>query len=202
MAKVVNNICVYQHRRLDNNEIFYIGIGNLKRPYKKQNRSKFWNNIVNKTEYTVEILFKELSKEEACNIEKYLIKFYGRKDLGLGNLVNMTDGGDGMINLSNESKFRISKANIGNKYSLGRKRTEEYKLNASITRIGKKTSQDTKRKISEAIGKLILNTQTGIFYNGCKSASIAHNINMKTLSNQLNGISPNKTNLIFVEDVC
>ena len=41
---------VYRHRRLDNNQIFYIGIGNKeKRAYIKTKRSKFWNKINNKT---------------------------------------------------------------------------------------------------------------------------------------------------------
>ena len=52
---------VYSHTRLDNNEIFYIGIGvhrkddKYKRAYKKD-RSLFWKNIVNKTNYSVNIL--------------------------------------------------------------------------------------------------------------------------------------------------
>jgi uncharacterized protein involved in tellurium resistance len=31
--------------------------------------------------------------EEACKKETFFISYYGRKDLGLGSLVNMTDGG-------------------------------------------------------------------------------------------------------------
>jgi len=89
---------VYQHRREDTNEVFYIGIGEtLKRAYQKKARSIFWISLTNKHSYTVEILFDNLTWEQACKKEKELIREYGRRDLGLGPLVNMTDGGDGAI---------------------------------------------------------------------------------------------------------
>jgi hypothetical protein len=89
---------LYRHIRLDKNEPFYIGIGaedNYKRAYNKNKRSIFWKNISNKTQYEVEILLDNITKEEACNKEIEFIALYGRKDLGLGSLVNMTDGGEG-----------------------------------------------------------------------------------------------------------
>ena len=58
---------VYRHIRLDNNKVFYVGIGNEKRPYSKHGRNKHWNNIVNKTDYFVEIIAKNISLEDACN---------------------------------------------------------------------------------------------------------------------------------------
>ena len=73
--KVMVNV-VYQHIRLDNNSIFYIGIGSVKRPYDKRMRSKFWNSIVNKVGYKVEIIYENLTWKEACNLEKSLIKKY------------------------------------------------------------------------------------------------------------------------------
>ena len=45
---------VYKHIRLDNNEIFYVGIGNdnnYKRAYQKISRNIFWKRVVNKTKY-------------------------------------------------------------------------------------------------------------------------------------------------------
>ena len=87
---------VYQHRRNDTGEIFYIGIGNEDRAHSKHQRSNWWNSVVNKHGYSVEILQTNLTWQEACKEEKRLIKLYGRKDLGLGTLVNMTDGGDGI----------------------------------------------------------------------------------------------------------
>lgn len=110
---------VYQHIRLDTNEIFYIGIGkSQKRAFSINNRNKHWHNIVNKTNYKIEILHNNISCWKlACNIEIHLIQIYGRKDLELGTLVNMTDGGDGILN---------------SKHNLGKKHSEETKLKMSI----------------------------------------------------------------------
>lgn len=100
---------VYQHRRTDTNEIFYIGIGKKEsRPYSKHNRGKFWKDFTKNHSYTVEILYENISWEEACEIEKRLIKEIGRRDLGLGPLINMTDGGDGAPNLSEHSRKKMA----------------------------------------------------------------------------------------------
>ena len=52
------NYYVYQHTRLDTNEVFYIGISKVKK-YKrardKYDRSDFWKRIVNKTKYKIDI---------------------------------------------------------------------------------------------------------------------------------------------------
>ena len=86
---------VYTHTRLDTNEVFYVGISvGEKRAYSTK-RTAPWRAIANKTEYRVDITHTDLVWEEACAIEKYLIDFYGRRDLGKGPLVNLTDGGDG-----------------------------------------------------------------------------------------------------------
>ena len=96
---------VYQHIRLDTDEVFYIGIGSdtdgkYKRAYKKNGRNNpHWNNIVNKAGYRVEILTDNVSWEEACEEEKILIKYYGRKNLNEGKLVNFTDGGEGSLGI-------------------------------------------------------------------------------------------------------
>jgi hypothetical protein len=85
---------VYEHVRNDTNEVFYVGIGeNNKRAYSKYNRNPYWHNIVNKHGYTINIIHTDISWKYACEIEKELIAKYGRKNLGLGNLVNCTDGG-------------------------------------------------------------------------------------------------------------
>jgi hypothetical protein len=100
---------VYQHRRKDTNQVFYVGIGKSeKRAYNKTKRYKQWKDFVKNHDYIVEITHRDVIWEEACSIEKYLISFYGRRDLGLGSLVNQTDGGDGVINLSEDSRSKMS----------------------------------------------------------------------------------------------
>jgi hypothetical protein len=153
MEKMLNNIyCVYRHRRLDNNQIFYIGIGNHERPYVKYDRNKYWNNIVNKVGYTVEVLVNELDWETACELEILLISEYGRKNNKTGILCNMTDGGDGILGYKHtkESIEKIRQATI-NKIS-----TEEYKLKMYNVHKGRKCSEETKLKMSiSATGKIV-----------------------------------------------
>lgn len=141
-----NNIVVYRHVRLDTNEVFYIGIGCEKRPDSKRHRNKWWHNIVNKTDYRVDILFDDLTWEEACKKEKEFITLYGRRDLNTGTLVNMTDGGDGMLGriMTDEIKLKIGLGNKGKTY------TDETKLKMSQALKGKKLSEEHKQKLSQA----------------------------------------------------
>lgn len=93
-----NNKVVYIHRKKSDDTIFYVGMGNSYRPYDKHKskRSRYWLSTVNKNGYYVEVLFEGLSAEEAFEIEIYLISKFGRKDKGLGPLVNLSDGGEGV----------------------------------------------------------------------------------------------------------
>lgn len=130
-----NTSYVYRHRRFDTNQIFYVGIGrakNYSRSYVKTNRSDFWNNIINKTNYSVEIIANNLSWSDTCELECLLISEYGRKDLKLGLLVNMTNGGDGSTGVK-QTKESIQKRIIAN---TGKKRTEESKLKMSLSMTG------------------------------------------------------------------
>lgn len=105
---------VYQHRRLDTGDIFYIGIGKtLKRAYSKHGRSKPWRDLTRYRKWEVEILFENLEWNSACEKERELIKLYGRRDLNEGSLVNMTDGGDGVENPSEEVRKKNGDAHRG-----------------------------------------------------------------------------------------
>ena len=87
---------VYQHRRKDTGEIFYIGIGeSIKRAYDKTNRNEIWKRIAQETEYDIEIIENNISREEAKNIERKLISEYGRIDKSTGILSNKSIGGEG-----------------------------------------------------------------------------------------------------------
>ena len=153
---------VYQHIRLDRNEVFYVGIGSdsrNQRAFNKLNRTKFWKSVLAKTEIKVEILKENISWDDACKLEKQLIKKYGRKDLGLGTLVNLTDGGDGAngCKRTDEHKKILSERMKGKKLSLGIKRTAEHKNKISQQMKGKryalglKRTDEHKRKISEGV---------------------------------------------------
>lgn len=98
--------------------------------------------------------------------------------------------------LSNETKLKISKNN--SKHFLGKKHSEESKIIMSYAKKGKKLSNDHIKKASESRKKIILNTETGIYYFGNKDASKSLNININTLYSYLSGFKPNKTSLIYV----
>lgn len=141
---------VYRHIRLDKNEPFYIGIGTSKyynRAYRNKNRSNLWKRIANKSEYEVEILLDNLTWDEACEKEKEFIALYGRKDLKTGCLANMTDGGDGAINLivSKETREKVAEANRRRIF------TDEDRKNISIRHTGRVKSEETRKKLSNSL---------------------------------------------------
>ena len=105
---------------------FYIGKGNLKRAFLLKRNNAFYENVVSKIrsedlEPKVEILHECETEEAAFIKEKLEISFYGRRDLGTGCLVNLTDGGDGVI-VSQKSEHFIADLSIrmiGNKFGKG-----------------------------------------------------------------------------------
>ena len=87
---------VYQHRRKDTGEIFYIGIGETeKRAYDKTGRNNIWKRIAQETEYDIEIIKNNITRKEARDIERRLIEQYGRRDKKTGILANKSIGGEG-----------------------------------------------------------------------------------------------------------
>ena len=124
---------VYEHIRKDTGEVFYVGIGkDIRRSKSKSNRNPHWHHIVDLHGYSINITHQGLTWEEACIIESQKINEYGRRDLGLGKLVNMTDGGEGIPNLSPTSKKSISDNMTGNKnHRFGKFGSETY--NSKLT---------------------------------------------------------------------
>ena len=97
---------VYAHKRLDTDEIFYIGKGSKNRAYSKNNRNNYWFNIVNKYGYEVEILHSELEELDAFNKEIELIKT-------LHPVANLTKGGEGgntfeLMSTEDKEAFRLA----------------------------------------------------------------------------------------------
>lgn len=142
---MINNNCLYFHINPLKNEIFYVGIGDIKRPYNKKKRNIYWNNTVKKYGLIIDIAHNGLSWKEACELEMFYIKKLGRKDLGKGNLVNLTDGGEGAFGVkkSDELKERLRILN------LGKKQNEIAKQNQIKAQTGRRHSEETKKKMSE-----------------------------------------------------
>lgn len=95
-----------------------------------------WNNVQH------EILYNELSKEEAEEKEIELIAKYRSNECEFG--YNVANGGNTTGTVSEETKRKISNANKGKQIST------ETKEKISNTLKGHKLSDETKQKMSEA----------------------------------------------------
>ena len=218
---------VYRHIRLDKNEPFYIGIGKFeKRAFFTHNRNKFWNNIISKTEYEVQILFDELTWEQACDKEKEFITLYGRKNNGTGILCNMTDGGDGKLGnkynvgrkhseeakrkMSEKSKNRTPDEQTREKMrfaKIGKKRperTSEHRMNLSIVQKGKPKSEEAKKNMSLAhIGQKPHNMKSviieGVLYESLTEASKQFGIQHQTVKKRIKSKSNKFVNWSFFQ---
>jgi hypothetical protein len=137
---------VYQHRRLDTGEIFYIGVGKeKKRAFSTKSRNKHWRNVVKKAKgFEADILLDGISWEEAIKIEIGMIHDIGRKDLNLGPLVNETDGGEGRLGSRSEEEKAKHRG-----YTHTSQAIEKMKL-AALNREKRTLSNETKNKISNS----------------------------------------------------
>ena len=202
---------VYRHRRLDTFKVFYIGIGKTeKRAYSKKSRNKWWKNIILKTEYSVEIIIEDISWKEAQEVEVLLISEYGRRDLGLGNLVNLTNGGEGTqgIIVSDKTKQNMSISATGRKHSEESKEknriassnvSEETKLKRYLKNKGLKRTPEQCKRISESkMNTLLLDVINGIYYKSMSEVCRIFGYSRKGIIRKLDNIEKNDTNLIRV----
>jgi len=191
-------------------------------------RNNIWKKISSKTNIEIEILLDNLTWEQACEKEKEFISLYGRIDKGTGILANLTDGGDGTIGLlvSKEKRQMMRNRFKGeNNPMYGRKLSKESIEKGKLKRIGipawnkGKTgiySESCLKKMSElrigqkawnkgmtnvngiGMAKLVIDLETGIYYESARLAAIAKNMKHSTLKSMLNGTNKNSTSLLYV----
>lgn len=149
----------YMHIRKDSNQPFYIGKGSGNRAFWTHGRNKHWSNIAKKHGFEVTILANWENEKDAFEHEKFLIACF--KNMGIG-LVNLTDGGDGASGqkFSDEQKEKMSivhKKLYADGYKnpkgmLGKKHSEETKrkMKESHAKRDRSISDETKKKISES----------------------------------------------------
>ena len=146
---------LYRHIRLDKNEPFYIGIGSdsngkYSRAFAiKTGRNPLHQNILNKTVVEVEILLDDLTWEEACEKEKEFIKLYGRIDLGVGCLSNMTNGGEGVFGKIVTDEMKNYLSTIGKLKIVSDISKEKNRQ----SHLGKEASSESKQKCSISLKK-------------------------------------------------
>lgn len=133
---------IYRHIRHDTNDVFYIGKGTIcydykdplllyRRAYEKRGRNSHWQNITNVTPYSVEIMYESKDESLILEKEKEFIALYGRRSLGNGSLVNLTDGGEGMSGISH-SEDTLNKHFRGQGNPMyGKKFSDEHKMRIS-----------------------------------------------------------------------
>ena len=99
---------VYAYLRKSTLTPYYIGKGKGSRAWAKDH-----NVLVPNDPTRIVIVEANLTDTGACAIERRLIEWYGRKDLGTGILRNLTDGGNGTAGRvhTDQTKKLIGEAN-------------------------------------------------------------------------------------------
>lgn len=143
------------------NEPFYVGKGISERAWSHLYR-KGIHPFIQRLQYMKKNninpiigIYAKLDEEFAHLLEMELISKFGRKDLGLGPLLNLSDGGEGNGNRSDEYKKKMSESKKGSiPWNLGIPLSTETKEKISGILSGRKLPEETKMKMSNAsIGK-------------------------------------------------
>ena len=200
MLKVKNNYTVYMHLFPNNKK--YIGITSKKTKQRWESGTGYitqklmnraiekykWENIEHK------ILYKNLTKEQAEQKEIDLMKKYKTNNPKYG--YNVENGGNSIGKHSKETRLKISiankgkknpkvsKANKGNKYCLGRIMSEESKNKISNANKGKHMSPNTEfKKGYSNVSRMrkVICLETGKVYSSMTKASKETNISLANI---------------------
>ena len=173
-----------------------------KRLYNK-NITKLYDSLMkygvkNHVFKVIEVCDKELLNKR----ERHYQEYYNSIDMGLNNQFQGTETKKQVHSKSTIKKIReLAK---GNKRCLGRVLSEDTKRKIGNANKGKKSflnkthSLKTKQKMSLSSGKLILNTETGVFHLSAKELSVLISIPSSTLVARLNGRMKNDTPYRYV----
>lgn len=218
---------VYLHHRHDNGAPFYVGKGShrnrnkratFERAHARNPRNWGWHNIVHEHGLRVEIVAMCKTDEAAQELEVELIAKIGRRDLGRGPLVNVTDGGDGHAGILVSAELRRKRSQNakgprsdawvsairaarkgggnGGVVKRGDKLPESWRKNLAAGKIGAKNPWFGK---PTPASKKVKNVKTGVIYSSIAQAAKAEGIATGRLYSILDGQTKvNVTDLVIV----
>ena len=177
---------LYRHVRKDKNVPFYVGVGTkrkenyfcesiqreFERAYSTHRRSKFWQRIVNKTEYEVEIMLESTDYGFILEKEKEFVNLYGRRDLEKGPLCNLEDGGNQPLNriITDEIRENMSKGQTGrihtekHKRKIAKSQRKDHYLAKAVIKLDPETLEELEEyeSMSEAARSVGLKATSSI----------------------------------------
>jgi hypothetical protein len=171
VVPTINKFYVYAHYKPASDIPFYIGKGHDDRCYEDHEslRNIFWIRTVKKHGgFTVKKLHENLDEHDAFALEILLIWAYGRRDKGIGPLVNLTDGGEGpagrkmskawcrdkSISMSGSNNPNFGKSFYGaDNHFYGKKHKESSKIKSSKSHKNRIHIHNPSLKIAKTIHK-------------------------------------------------
>lgn len=148
---------IYAYVRYDNSP-YYIGKGLGNRLYKSHKSHGIYKPKFSEHNRIV-VMESNLTEVGALALERFYIRWYGRKDLGTGILYNKTDGGEGITGYSHSEET---------KKKMRRKFSEEHKRKLSEARKGKSPANKGKKYTEEQRKNISLNTKRAMNKNVMK----------------------------------
>jgi group I intron endonuclease len=179
-----NRIYIGQSIRLEQRLLEYTKQKNCDR------QPKLFNSFIKYgiENHKIEILEK-CTIVELNSRERYWQDFYNVIINGLNCILTKTTDKKAVFSVEVREKMRISRK--------GKKQSNDHIDKRVISKKGYVHSEETKNKISTKQSKILLDLNTGIFYDSILIASKTFDINLSTLQAMLAGRFKNKTNLIF-----
>lgn len=134
---------------------YYIGKGSGRRAWTNERKRKHCSVHLPRNVANIIILEKNLTNLGALALERNLIRWWGRVDNNTGILRNRSDGGSGSVGAVRSKEYKENRKGINNHF-FGKKHTDETKKKISEANkghkknIGRKYTKQTLLKMSES----------------------------------------------------